>query len=105
MAWHEEGDALDLIRIRRERQPHLFAGEQILERRLEEIEQPVLEEDHVTGRLEPRLTAASLRLRWRSQLGIWLEDLERRRGFPDDWLSRHGEAPTLRGHSHVQRAQ
>src|SRR5262249_61905114 len=37
---HEEGDALELVGERLERDLHLLAGEEILQRRLQQVEEP-----------------------------------------------------------------
>ena len=52
MARHEERDPFKLIRIRPRVQLHLSAGEETLQRRLQQVEQPLLEEDDIVRRAD-----------------------------------------------------
>ena len=60
MPRHQEGDPFELVRERLERHFELPAVEQVVERRLQQVEQPVLEQHRVGRRLraDPRLRAA-----------------------------------------------
>ena len=68
---HQERDAFELIRERLERHFELPAVEEAVERRLQEVEQPVLEEHRVGGRLrtDARLRGC-LAVRQRRQLHL-----------------------------------
>src|SRR5262249_33576252 len=102
VARHQEGDALELIGVRLERQPDLLAGEDIFERRLQEGEEAVLEENHVARRagagarrLARRLGGGRRRLR-----GLEEARLRRR----EDVAGRR-EAPAVRADLHRQLAE
>src|SRR5438309_3322111 len=54
MSRHQERDPLELVRVRLERHAHLFAGEQILRRRLQQIEQAIFKDDAILRRPDTR---------------------------------------------------
>ena len=83
---HQKGDPFHLVRIGLERQPHLLAGEEILQGRLQKIEKPFFEHDRVRRRPKARSP-----LRARRSAG-------KRRCFRNrgrEWLSFPGDASVL----------